>query len=357
MEQLFARTGDTVEDHLKHSTIGLVTKEEYGKRRQMFEKMEQEQRLREERSREEARLRQDALRKKRIANEASKLSFSMEDEEDGDEDEDDAEQQGYAGGDWRSALLQGGNSHGASSSSDTSGVKGRGKEGEEEEEEEEKVHKRSLSQAQATEETEDSHSTSREAESTGELVPKRRKVMKAPGVDTSFLPDRYRDEELQREKSRLAEEWRQEQERIKEEPLEITYSYWDGSGHRRTTVIKKGFSIRDFLQVVKSEFKDLTRVSVDDLMYIKEDLIIPHQYTFYHLIVNKARGKSGPLFHFDVHEDIRMTVDTRVEKDESHPGKVVDRRWYERNKHVFPASRWEVYDPDKTFERYTIHGD
>jgi protein FAM50 len=75
------------------------------------------------------------------------------------------------------------------------------------------------------------------------------------------------------------------------------------------------------------------------------------------LIVTKARGKSGPLFHFDVHDDVRVgPVDTRVEKDESHPGKVVERRWYERNKHIFPASRWEVYDPAKNYGTYTIGG-
>ena len=34
--------------------------------------------------------------------------------------------------------------------------------------------------------------------------------------------------------------------------------------------------------------------------YIKEDLIIPNHLSFYDLIVTKARGKSGPLFHFDV---------------------------------------------------------
>ena len=37
-------------------------------------------------------------------------------------------------------------------------------------------------------------------------------------------------------------------------------------------------------------------------------------------------------------------------------GKVVDRHYYNRNKHIFPASRWEVYDPDKNYETYTIHG-
>jgi hypothetical protein len=94
-------------------------------------------------------------------------------------------------------------------------------------------------------------------------------------------------------------------------------------------------------------------------------------FSFYDLIVTKARGKSGPLFHFDVHDDVRLVHDARIEKDEvrrsvgrsvaqsvrddglpaltldsvrrqSHPGKVVDRKWYERNKHIFPASRWEV---------------
>ena len=99
-------------------------------------------------------------------------------------------------------------------------------------------------------------------------------------------------------------------------------------------------------------------MSADSLLYIKEDLIIPHHYTFYDLIVTKARGKSGPLFHFDVHDDVRIGLnDSRVEKDESHPGKVVQRGWYERNKHIFPASRWEGYDPAVKWESYTIHGD
>ena len=101
-----------------------------------------------------------------------------------------------------------------------------------------------------------------------------------------------------------------------------------------------------------------TRRSVR-LLGSQEDLIIPgvrqgcfcepslfsypqQHYTFYDFIVNKARGKSGPLFNFDVHDDVRLLADANVEKDESHAGKVVERSWYQRNKHIFPASRWEV---------------
>ena len=104
------------------------------------------------------------------------------------------------------------------------------------------------------------------------------------------------------------------------------------------------------------EFHELRGLGSDNLMYIKEDLIIPHHYSFYDLIVTAARGKSGPLFHFDVHDDVRMTVDASVEKDESHAGKIVTKAYYERNKANFPASRWEVFDPAVVRDSYTIKG-
>ena len=126
-------------------------------------------------------------------------------------------------------------------------------------------------------------------------------------------------------------------------------------------------------------------------LMMQEDLIIPHvclraranpvdcqHYTFYDFILNKARGKSGPLFSFDAHDDVRVLADASKEKDEvgcrrlaaadhqSHAGKVVERSWYNRFKHVspsssfvsradtqiFPASRWEIYDPDKDYGSY-----
>ena len=75
---------------------------------------------------------------------------------------------------------------------------------------------------------------------------------------------------------------------------------------------------------------------------MKEDCILPQDVTFHELISRKARGKSGPLFHFDVRDDVRLQSDATKEKDESHAGKIVTRAWYGRNKHMFPASRWEV---------------
>lgn len=185
-----------------------------------------------------------------------------------------------------------------------------------------------------------------------------KKIKKNPDVDTSFLPDREREEEENKLREELRQEWATKQNVLKEEEIEITFSYWDGSGHRRSVIMKKGNSIYQLLQrcleVLRREFSELKTVMADQLMYVKEDLILPHHYTFYDFIVTKARGKSGPLFTFDVHDDIRVMHDASVETEESHAGKVLLRSWYERNKHIFPASRWEPFDPTKSYDKYTV---
>ncbi|KXN92207.1 hypothetical protein AN958_08660 [Leucoagaricus sp. SymC.cos] len=222
-----------------------------------------------------------------------------------------------------------------------------------------KVAKATLSFALDDEENEEDgarEGSPKEREEEGDAPPsKRSRSHKNPDVDTSFLPDREREEAERRERERLRLEWLTKQETMKKEDIEITYSYWDGSGHRKSVICKKGDDIAAFLEKCRQQFPELRSVSVDNLMYIKEDLIIPHHYTFYDFIVNKARGKSGPLFNFDVHDDVRLLADATKEKDESHAGKVVERGWYQRNKHIFPASRWEVFDPEKNYGKYTVH--
>lgn len=44
---------------------------------------------------------------------------------------------------------------------------------------------------------------------------------------------------------------------------------------------------------------------------------------------------------------------TPVEGTDDDPTytKVVDRRWYERNKHIFPASVWQEFDPEKDYQK------
>lgn len=66
---------------------------------------------------------------------------------------------------------------------------------------------------------------------------KRGKFRKNPHVDTSFLPDREREEAERKERERLRQEWLQKQEDIKKEDIEVVYSYWDGSGHRKSVTV------------------------------------------------------------------------------------------------------------------------
>jgi hypothetical protein len=67
----------------------------------------------------------------------------------------------------------------------------------------------------------------------------RKKFRKNPAVDTSFLPDREREDAERRQREELRQEWLKRQEDMKKEEIEITYSYWDGSGHRKSVTVSR----------------------------------------------------------------------------------------------------------------------
>ena len=126
------------------------------------------------------------------------------------------------------------------------------------------------------------------------------------------------------------------------------------------------------------------RVGVDDLMLVRGEIIIPHHYEIYYFIVNKTLGPgSKPLFDYastvtETSVADSSTSSPKLEKfdplsqggktkqsnngqvtsadqnlegvdDDPNFTKVVDRRWYERNKHIFPASVWEEFDSTKNY--------
>ena len=51
---------------------------------------------------------------------------------------------------------------------------------------------------------------------------------------------------------------------VKSEKLEVTYSYWDGAGHRHTCHVRKGDTVLTFLQAALKQllpdFRELRRV-------------------------------------------------------------------------------------------------
>jgi protein FAM50 len=99
-------------------------------------------------------------------------------------------------------------------------------------------------------------------------------------------------------------------------------------------------------------------------------------YELYYFLFNKVAGFNGAIFDYSA----QATKTTPAPKDEAEAAefnpldrpdkseyknsgipddelegfdddptltKVVDRRWYEQNKHIFPASVWEEYKPEK----------
>ncbi|KAI9884945.1 MAG: hypothetical protein M1823_003259 [Watsoniomyces obsoletus] len=161
-----------------------------------------------------------------------------------------------------------------------------------------------------------------------------------------------------------------------------------------------------------SSKREWARVGVDDLLLVRGEIIIPHHYEFYFFIVNKTPNPSGGLL-FDYSSQptlhspnpdqldsegqpinipssssssLHPTESYSISNPEPHKPttksskqrppngtevpdtkaaatplegtnddptitKVVDRRWYERNKHIFPASVWEEFDPEKDYGR------
>ncbi|KAE8356346.1 XAP5, circadian clock regulator-domain-containing protein [Aspergillus coremiiformis] len=182
----------------------------------------------------------------------------------------------------------------------------------------------------------------------------------------------------------LRKEFLAMQDAVKNTEILIPFIFYDGTNIPAGTVkVKKGDPIWLFLDRCrkvgaelgvggnsgasrgrKDNRREWARVSVDDLMLVKGDVIIPHHYELYYFIANRVPSfsRAGGLM-FDYSDKPPATAPTNdgplsrpsndqlegADKD-SASTKVVDRRWYERNKHIYPASLWREYEPGPEFE-------
>ncbi|KAI9745648.1 MAG: hypothetical protein M1818_001182 [Claussenomyces sp. TS43310] len=200
----------------------------------------------------------------------------------------------------------------------------------------------------------------------------------------------------------LRKEFLQLQERVKSTEIAIPFVFYDGSNIPGGTCrVKKGDFVWVFLdgcRKVGAELntgvngregeggrarRDWARVGVDDLMMVRGEIIIPHHYDFYYFIMNRTVGPNKRLlFDYDAEPPTSAAINdastpadlthynplsvpskapkpapsnkiTDLEGASADPAftKVVDRRWYERNKHIFPASVWQDFDPEKDYQK------
>ncbi|KAL8732532.1 MAG: hypothetical protein Q9166_002746 [cf. Caloplaca sp. 2 TL-2023] len=230
-----------------------------------------------------------------------------------------------------------------------------------------------------------------------------------PNTNVTFVPKAMTKSALLREaqtREQLRKEFLAVQEAVKATDIVIPFVFYDGTNiPGGTCKVKKGDYIWLFLdrsRKVGAELgvggggteksnsrREWARVGVDDLMLVRGEIIIPHHYDFYYFIVNKTLGHSStPLFDYASTTNLSISksdstsrsgstspdpstyVPLSRPKDPKHTGtvtpsdstleganddpnytKVVDRRWYERNKHIFPASVWEEFDPSRDYTR------
>ncbi|OOF99240.1 hypothetical protein ASPCADRAFT_403483 [Aspergillus carbonarius ITEM 5010] len=173
------------------------------------------------------------------------------------------------------------------------------------------------------------------------------------------------------------------QEAVKNTEILMPFIFFDGTNIPAGTVrVKKGDPVWLFLDRCrkvgaelgvggssgaskgrKDNRREWARVSVDDLMLVKGEIIVPHHYELYYFIANRIPSFSsagGLLFDYSDKPPSATSKDDplarpnndQLEGADKDPSltKVVDRRWYERNKHIFPASLWREYEPGPEFE-------
>ncbi|KAF9893262.1 hypothetical protein FE257_011692 [Aspergillus nanangensis] len=174
------------------------------------------------------------------------------------------------------------------------------------------------------------------------------------------------------------------QDAVKNTEILIPFIFYDGTNIPAGTVkVKKGDPVWLFLDRCrkvgaelgvggnsgatkgrKDNRREWARISVDDLMLVKGDIIVPHHYELYYFIANRVPSYSqtgGLLFDYSnkpapaapaTDDPLSRSRDEQLEGADNDPilTKVVDRRWYERNKHIFPASLWREYEPGEEFE-------
>ncbi|KAI9770551.1 MAG: hypothetical protein M1840_003141 [Geoglossum simile] len=240
---------------------------------------------------------------------------------------------------------------------------------------------------------------STKASTKASTVPEKEPVKKRLGPNSAVpvAPKAMTKSALMREaqtREQLRKEFLALQELVKMTEILIPFVFYDGTNiPGGVCKVKKGDHTWLFLDKARkvgaelgvggageraSSRREWARVGVDDLMMVRGEIIIPHHYEFYYFIVNKTRGPSAHLL-FDFSTQAAATTNPRATLDSFNPlsqpstkpknngkldaadenleglnddpniTKVVDRRWYERNKHIFPASVWEEFDPEKDY--------
>ncbi|KAJ9457039.1 Protein XAP5 CIRCADIAN TIMEKEEPER [Diplonema papillatum] len=137
----------------------------------------------------------------------------------------------------------------------------------------------------------------------------------------------------------LEEQYEAEKQRVLAEVIEVAYTVYPDRKQYAMTV-KKGDTVGHFLQ--KSAFQNKELAKTQDALFVREDLILPNDMTFYDVLAAGAKGRTGRLCEFNT------IVDTGGRRKTTA---IVCAKWYSRNKEMMPARLWELFDLSKDYQR------
>ena len=204
------------------------------------------------------------------------------------------------------------------------------------------------------------------------VVIKKSRLGADPSVKSYFEASDYLEATsaaLESSKDRLEQEKRHKDEKKKSSLVRLTLSFYDGADHRFCVDFRRGDRLLDVLKKCQQEYGPLKGVLLDDLMLVKENLILPSDLSVFDLedmgaLKDGGRGPyhSSDLFSFILQaKDQKGTInsgdptstapllnpDEMIETDASRNAKICSRVWFERNKHLIPAKYWFPFDKMK----------
>lgn len=154
-------------------------------------------------------------------------------------------------------------------------------------------------------------------------------------------------------------------DKLKNTPVRLTLSFYDGADHRFFVDFKRGDPLSEVIKKCRLEYGPLRGVLVENLMLVKENLILPVELSVFDFeemgaLKDGGRGPhhSTPLFSFTLQKrdqktqtepgsQVILSQEDMIETDASRNAKLFTKSWYERNKHLIPAKYWIPFDAQK----------
>lgn len=172
---------------------------------------------------------------------------------------------------------------------------------------------------------------------------------------------------LDSSKERQEREKSARDEKRKSSAVRLTLSFYDGADHRFCVDFRRGDLLREVLKKCQIEYGPLRGVLLENLMFVKENLILPTDLSVFDLEELGALkdGGRGPYANSDLFSFILQAKDQKsanngegtsaaplnpdemIETDASRNAKICTIAWFERNKHLVPAKYWFQFDPSK----------